>query len=66
MTLHRRGTACSWCHALNWEDGPHWPICWGCSHRADVARVDCDCKACVRGSLVALARLGLPRKEEPA
>jgi hypothetical protein len=38
--------ACSWCHQVARLDGPK-TYCRNCGHRADVARADCDCDACV-------------------
>lgn len=51
----RTGVSCSWCHEMNWSNQDYWPICKNCGHRADVARVDCDCISCVRAH-------GLPRE----
>lgn len=36
---------CSWCHTANTSDGRP-VICRNCGHRADVARMDCDCTRC--------------------
>lgn len=37
---------CSWCHTSNVLDAA--PIlCGACGHRADVARLDCNCAKCV-------------------
>lgn len=39
--------ACSWCHGLNSQNGLDLtPYCIFCGHRADLARVDCDCPKC--------------------
>jgi len=37
--------SCSWCHELNELRGAP-TYCWNCRHRADVARMLCDCRAC--------------------
>lgn len=39
--------SCSWCHEPNElrPDGGK-VYCWSCGHRADVPRVDCDCRKC--------------------
>lgn len=37
--------SCSWCHESNELTGR--PLfCWSCGHRADVARMYCNCVAC--------------------
>lgn len=36
---------CSWCHEANELDGRK-VYCWSCGHRADVPRVECDCRKC--------------------
>lgn len=52
--------SCSWCHEENsWaaEPGrltgrfrqPPPMLCRNCGHRADVARMDCDCSECSKG-----------------
>lgn len=44
MTTH---STCSWCHELvTLSPGP--TTCPTCGHRADRARLDCDCPACRR------------------
>jgi hypothetical protein len=43
----RSGVGCSHCHALVWTDGPTWPDCPTCGHRADRPRIACDCPTCV-------------------
>lgn len=41
----RARRTCSWCHAVNVVTaGPG--LCPTCGHRADVARLDCDCGQC--------------------
>ncbi len=36
---------CSWCHEENGVSNT--PVyCTKCGHRADVARIDCDCERC--------------------
>lgn len=42
--------SCSWCHEMN-DISPNIThgvaiYCRNCGHRADVARVDCDCRNC--------------------
>lgn len=41
--------SCSWCREGNEvrADGRK-VFCWSCGHRADVARIDCDCPKCRR------------------
>lgn len=41
--------SCSWCHESN-EAEMGGVLCSNCGHRADVARVDCDCGKCSRES----------------
>jgi hypothetical protein len=51
--------SCSWCHSsARLFPGPAW--CLTCGHRADVARVDCDCPKCWKPDDVE-ADGGLPR-----
>lgn len=42
---------CSWCHTGNRVQAGEKAYCWNCWHRADVARVDCDCSWCEAGRL---------------
>jgi hypothetical protein len=39
---------CSWCHEPNEQKrGDTLKLfCWSCGHRADVPRVECDCRKC--------------------
>ncbi len=38
---------CSWCHEGNEKPrGVLKVFCWSCGHRADVPRVQCDCRKC--------------------
>lgn len=39
---------CSWCHEENEvRRGVITKVfCWSCAHRADVPRVECDCRKC--------------------
>jgi len=40
---------CSWCHESNEHRGDGLKTyCFSCGHRADVPRVDCDCRRCRR------------------
>lgn len=63
MTTSR---SCSWCGAMNvvpWEyQSAGQPVtCKGCSHRADLPRVWCDCPACSEPAarhVLALLRAG--------
>jgi len=43
----RKHVSCSHCHELNTlrSDGGK-VFCWSCGHRADVPRVQCDCRKC--------------------
>lgn len=50
---------CSWCHAVVSTDDPAWPTCPACGHRADVARMFCDCGRCRRGESVRILPLDL-------
>lgn len=46
--ISRRYT-CSWCHTLSGAAIPGYKVwCNECGHRADVARLDCDCPKCER------------------
>jgi len=48
------GVTCGWCHELvNVRAGGLPTYCPRCGHRADVARIDCDCPRCV-GTLRAI------------
>lgn len=38
--------SCSWCHEANKVQCGQKVYCWSCGHRADVPRVDCDCRKC--------------------
>jgi len=49
--------SCSWCHGSVIATGR--TICPECGHRADVARVDCDCDGCL--ALNAAATGSVPR-----
>ena len=41
----RRKVSCSWCHELNeMKQGP--TLCVKCGHRADIPRLECDCRSC--------------------
>ena len=42
----RRKVTCSWCHELN-EMMPGPASCNKCGHRADVPRMECDCRRCL-------------------
>jgi hypothetical protein len=42
----RTRVGCSWCHDWATVGAPPWPTCGGCGHRADVARMLCDCARC--------------------
>jgi len=55
----RSGYGCPHCHELNWVGERDWPHCWACGHRADLARLRCDCRRCVR-----LVPLTPPPEEE--
>lgn len=59
MTLRITAVGCNWCHALVDVGGPGWPNCPDCQHRADVARMHCDCSSCQRGGSVRLFPLDL-------
>jgi hypothetical protein len=38
---------CSWCHEPNQKPKNGGKLfCFNCAHRADVPRVDCDCRKC--------------------
>lgn len=37
--------SCSWCHEFN-EISAESTTCWRCGHRADLARIHCDCQQC--------------------
>lgn len=40
---------CSWCHEPNdveTHTNGRKTFCWSCGHRADVPRVQCDCRVC--------------------
>lgn len=39
--------SCSWCH--HGQDLAISTFCDVCGHRADRARMDCDCEQCVEG-----------------
>jgi hypothetical protein len=39
---------CSWCHEANELDRVHKTFCFSCGHRADVPRIECDCRKCRR------------------
>lgn len=45
MTTSR---SCSWCHTINDLIPGRSAFCVACEHRADVARLDCDCPKCRR------------------
>jgi len=45
--------SCSWCHELNELRGTP-TYCWSCGHRADVARISCDCPECSRARILTL------------
>ena len=47
-----KSITCSWCHELNKlrHDGGR-VFCWSCGHRADVPRVQCDCRKCRTSSI---------------
>jgi NADH pyrophosphatase NudC (nudix superfamily) len=47
--------SCSWCHELV-EVRARIQYCPTCGHRADVARVDCDCPKCWKPDDVAADR----------
>ena len=39
--------SCSWCHEPNDASLVGRKVyCWSCAHRADVPRVQCDCRKC--------------------
>jgi hypothetical protein len=38
--------SCDWCHEVNECPCNEKTFCWSCAHRADVPRVDCDCRKC--------------------
>jgi len=43
--LGRHTFTCSWCHEDNeWTGRPLF--CWNCGHRADLARMYCNCVVC--------------------
>jgi hypothetical protein len=46
--ISRVSVSCSWCHTMN-RIGQ--PFCAECGHRADVARMDCDCRRCRTGRI---------------
>lgn len=50
-------TTCSWCHEMNDVTPPPPVFCGNCGHRADRARLDCDCDACRRCAALAAERL---------
>jgi hypothetical protein len=38
---------CSWCNEANDKLKQAIKVfCWSCGHRADVPRVECDCRQC--------------------
>lgn len=37
---------CSWCHESNELDRVRKTYCFNCAHRADVPRIECDCRRC--------------------
>ena len=42
----RRVITCSWCHEVN--DRTQRPaLCKRCEHRADLPRLECDCRRCL-------------------
>jgi hypothetical protein len=45
--MAKLSVSCSWCHEFNElrNDGSK-VYCWNCAHRADVPRVQCDCRKC--------------------
>ena len=45
MNLSR---SCSWCHEMTPVTPGVATLCRCCEHRADVARLDCDCARCRR------------------
>lgn len=38
--------SCSWCHTTNTLVPGVRNLCRRCGHRADLARIDCDCPKC--------------------
>ena len=64
----RRKVTCSWCHELDeMKQGP--TLCKKCGHRADLPRLECDCRRClpvgeVAGTLVPSAREPVGKTEE--
>lgn len=50
---------CSWCHALVETADRAWPTCPECGHRADRARMFCDCSTCRHGGSVRILPLDL-------
>lgn len=38
--------SCSWCHTFNEIDRDRPTYCKECGHRADLARMRCDCSQC--------------------
>lgn len=42
------GRSCSHCHEFNDQRSVTWPFCHHWGHRADLPRMDCDCRTCVR------------------
>ena len=46
LRLRKVKQSCSWCHEANELNPEGKTYCWSCGHRADVPRVDCDCRKC--------------------
>jgi len=56
--------SCSWCHhwnVIHVDDAgnPQATLCLNCGHRADLARMHCDCQQCNDSR----DRAGVPRNE---
>jgi hypothetical protein len=45
--MAKRFVTCSWCHEQNELHPVHKTYCI-CGHRADVPRIECDCRLCRR------------------
>jgi hypothetical protein len=44
--VKKKTVGCSWCHEANEVKDDRKVYCWSCAHRADVPRVECDCRRC--------------------
>ena len=42
----KKQISCSWCHESSDAQAGRKLFCWSCGHRADVPRMECDCRKC--------------------